>query len=755
MNLTALKTWVSGETLTATDLNGEFQNIYTHTITNSDIDSTGTYVLGELVVGSGITAADGGQFHVHTASAGSVQAHADANEAVLENSAASGLSILSGSSSDGNIFFGDAADNDIGKIAYSHSANSLAFTTNGTTALTLSSAQAATFAGDVSVGGALTLTGGLTLNGAVVVGDSASDTLTVNATVTSDLLFTDATYDIGASGATRPRDLHLSRNALMGGTLGVTGLITATGGVSGALTGNVTGDLSGNVTGGTISGSTGLYTSTLATSAGDIGVGTHSPSGLGARTLNIKATSGAGADLTIEADTGTNFGVFYSGATTNDPFSIYSNTGFKFATASDKNATGFDEHMRITSTGVGINCTPKDTLHVKIGTNLNWQFGYPNNSVTTLAALNDAESAYVTARIDAGTLELNGQSGGDVNLGAGVLVVDTSADRVGVNNASPSTPLHVKDASTAYVMTETIGTSTSAGFRLKGDASADYTIFTTQGVGNFGIYDNANTAQRLTIDTSGNMGLGTDSPTAPVDINTSGNTHLIFKYQDSSTQRSFIATNAGVSTNYNGLVIGSNATQQGTQANTGLSSWYQRLGPTDATGDAWSVAYQAAGGSVVERVRILSSGGITFNGDTAAANALDDYEEGTWTPTFTPSTSGSITLAAGGGAYYTKIGQLVTATLSVTVASVSSPIGYVSVNLPFAPNTSNQKGRSGVAIYVDGLFAGHNTRDAIALTEDSSATLRIYQGDSNSNQSDFAQAVGAGTYFNLTVSYIA
>ena len=137
MNLTALKTWVSGETLTASDLNAEYQNIYNHTITNSDIDSTGTYVLGELVVGSGITAADGGQLHVHTASAGSVSAHADANEAVLENSAASGLSILSGSSSDGNIFFGDAADNDIGKIAYSHSANSLAFTTNGTTALTL------------------------------------------------------------------------------------------------------------------------------------------------------------------------------------------------------------------------------------------------------------------------------------------------------------------------------------------------------------------------------------------------------------------------------------------------------------------------------------------------------------------------------------------------------------------------------------------------------------------------------------------
>lgn len=41
-----------------------------------------------------------------------------------------------------------------------------------------------------------------------------------------NLLFTDATYDIGQSGATRPRDFFLSRNATIGGTLGVTGIAT-------------------------------------------------------------------------------------------------------------------------------------------------------------------------------------------------------------------------------------------------------------------------------------------------------------------------------------------------------------------------------------------------------------------------------------------------------------------------------------------------------------------------------------------------
>jgi hypothetical protein len=53
------------------------------------------------------------------------------------------------------------------------------------------------------------------------------------------------------------------------------------------------------------------------------------------------------------------------------------------------------------------------------------------------------------------------------------------------------------------------------------------------------------------------------------------------------------------------------------------------------------------------------TGGIQFNGATAAANALDDYEEGTFTPTIVGSTT------AGTGTYitqagrYTKIGNCV------------------------------------------------------------------------------------------------
>lgn len=68
-----------------------------------------------------------------------------------------------------------------------------------------------------SITGNLTVGGNLTVNGNTTLGDAAADTVTVNGTITSNLIFTDNTYDIGASGATRPRTLYLGSNASIAG----------------------------------------------------------------------------------------------------------------------------------------------------------------------------------------------------------------------------------------------------------------------------------------------------------------------------------------------------------------------------------------------------------------------------------------------------------------------------------------------------------------------------------------------------------
>ena len=80
-------------------------------------------------VGIGTTSPDG-PLHVMSASAGSVSAHASADELVVEGSANAGINILSGNSNEGGIYFGDDGDNDIGRIRYDHSNNSLDFFVN-------------------------------------------------------------------------------------------------------------------------------------------------------------------------------------------------------------------------------------------------------------------------------------------------------------------------------------------------------------------------------------------------------------------------------------------------------------------------------------------------------------------------------------------------------------------------------------------------------------------------------------------------
>ena len=69
---------------------------------------------------------------------------------------------------------------------------------------------------------------GVAINGAAST-FMRSDAAPAIGTLTANLIFTDATYDIGASGATRPRDFFLSRNAVMGGTLQVIGHVTLEG----------------------------------------------------------------------------------------------------------------------------------------------------------------------------------------------------------------------------------------------------------------------------------------------------------------------------------------------------------------------------------------------------------------------------------------------------------------------------------------------------------------------------------------------
>ena len=108
-----------------------------------------------------------------------------------------------------------------------------------------------------------------------------------------------------------------------------------------------------------------------------------------------------------------------------------------------------------------------------------------------------------------------------------------------------------------------------------------------------------------------------------------------------------------------------------------------------------------------EEVRILSGGGLTFNGDTAAANALDDYEEGTWDAVVTDGTYPMTMLGTHDTGYYTKVGNLVTISGYFYTSSLGSCSGELRITgLPFT-----------IADATAALGGGHvGTADNLAIT---------------------------------------
>ena len=87
-----------------------------------------------------------------------------------------------------------------------------------------------------------------------------------------------------------------------------------------------------------------------------------------------------------------------------------------------------------------------------------------------------------------------------------------------------------------------------------------------------------------------------------------------------------------------------------------------------------------------ERMRLLAGGGLTFNGDTAAANALDDYEEGTWTPApqFGGNSAG-MTFDHGPTGYYTKVGRMVFVWFGFRFSNKGTSVGAFRIRgLPYS-----------------------------------------------------------------------
>lgn len=116
-----------------------------------------------------------------------------------------------------------------------------------------------------------------------------------------------------------------------------------------------------------------------------------------------------------------------------------------------------------------------------------------------------------------------------------------------------------------------------------------------------------------------------------------------------------------------------------------------------------------------EKLRIQSAGGISFNGDTATANALDDYEEGTWTP----ACGATLTTAVG---IYTKVGRLVTVQYHI-VSSGGLPTSSSQVIITGLPFTSNSTSLVAAPVYA--RYYTPNDSSLTSLVYDNESQIRL------------------------------
>ena len=131
------------------------------------------------------------------------------------------------------------------------------------------------------------------------------------------------------------------------------------------------------------------------------------------------------------------------------------------------------------------------------------------------------------------------------------------------------------------------------------------------------------------------------------------------------------------------------------------------------------------------RLRV-DADGLKFGSDTAAANALDDYEEGTFTATLV-ATGSSFQYTYRTGSY-TKIGNCVNFNLYIQLDGGGNSFVGNAVTITGLPFTSNSSANNNFRYYVHGRYLnvdGSNYYYVTANLSNGSATLSLNQAGDN------------------------
>jgi hypothetical protein len=304
---------------------------------------------------------------------------------------------------------------------------------------------------------------------------------------------------------------------------------------------------------------------------------------------------------------------------------------------------------------------------------------------------------------------------------------------VGIGTDAPTSKLHI------YNGEATIGSGTDGVKLSYSGGNSSGIIDTAFSDNNLEFRTNGNT--KMWIANAGNVGIGTDAPVSKLDV------------AAAATGNVTALTLSGGDFNTGSCALGFQ--------NKGISGWTtaQIKAVNYPSSYAADLAFVTNNGTlpsdVTEKGRFTyngylrmasGTGGIQFNGDTAAANALDDYEEGTFTPTYASGLTG-VTYTNTSGKY-TKIGRAVHWSCRIQATAATADSNQLTLGgFPFtsgaAPETSGSIGY--FSVYTTDVVYMYNNASSTTIPAfyKKDATLLI--------GTDLTSVIGvihcSGTYF--------
>jgi hypothetical protein len=311
------------------------------------------------------------------------------------------------------------------------------------------------------------------------------------------------------------------------------------------------------------------------------------------------------------------------------------------------------------------------------------------------------------------------------------------AGRVGLGTNSPAENLVISDNGGSGLEFNPSGVDSGPFLQAFNRTTSSAVPLTTVS-SYFAFRTGSSPSETMRLDSSGRLGLGTSSPIATLQTSNSSGTVpqlLLERTGTANGQYSFYLPN-DLGTDC-GLDIYDD------KANVSRI----RISSTGRVGIGTTTF--TANGGVLEL-----SGGITFPATAVAAsnaNTLDDYEEGTWTPTVSGSSS------AGTGTYsrqigvYTKIGNLVTLNVWLQWTAHTGTGNLTFTNLPFAATSLTNYRGSGVFGWAENLaLTADNVLSGVVIQPSGTSLSAAQYPTGGGAATEVAMDTSANIHFSIT-----